>query len=118
METECMQDVFINTLIESWRFAKTYAKILEKLDLRERNKYAGRLTWYMKKLSENAAKAGIKIKEYEAGEPFDTGMAVTTVNLDEFAPEEALVIEQMLEPIIMNREGQILQTGTVLLRRA
>ena len=72
----------------------------------------------MKKLSENAAKAGIKIKEYEAGEPFDTGMAVTTVNMDEFAPEEALVIEQMLEPIIMNREGQILQTGTVLLRRA
>ena len=45
-------------------------------------------------------------------------MAVTTVNMDEFAPEEALVIEQMLEPIIMNREGQILQTGTVLLRRA
>ena len=84
METECMQDVFINTLIESWRFAKTYAKILEKLDLRERNKYAGRLTWYMKKLSENAAKAGIKIKEYEAGEPFDTATSLALCAANRF----------------------------------
>jgi hypothetical protein len=50
------------------------------------------------------------------GQPFDAGMAATAVNGDAFEPEDRVVVDQMLEPIVMGVDG-VLRTGTVLLRR-
>lgn len=43
-------------------------------------------------------------------------MAVTPLNIEDFAPDDLLIIEQMIEPIIMGPEG-VLRTGTVILRK-
>ena len=44
------------------------------------------------------------------------GMAATPLNIEDFGPEDQLVVDKMLEPIIM--EGTTLaKTGTVTLRR-
>lgn len=118
MELNTMQEAFVNMIIESWRFAKTYAKMVEKMNVTEKNKYVGRYNWYMQKLVENAEKAGLKIKEYQLGEAFDPGMAVTSLNMDEFEVGAQLIIEQMMEPIIVGNDGHIIKSGTVMLRRA
>ena len=51
------------------------------------------------------------------GQYFDPGLAVRPLNIEEFDPEDRLVVDQMLEPIIMGKEG-LVKTGTVLLRKA
>jgi len=43
-------------------------------------------------------------------------MAVTPINLNEFATDDTLVIELMIEPIIMDT-GSVVKTGTVLLNK-
>lgn len=43
-------------------------------------------------------------------------MAVTPLNIEEFEPDDVLVVEQMLEPIIMGEQG-LIKTGTVTLRK-
>ena len=37
--------------------------------------------------------------------------------LDKFGPDEILLVDQMVEPVIMGSEG-VLRTGTVMLRKA
>ena len=50
------------------------------------------------------------------GHPFDPGMAATPLNIEEFESEDALIVDQMLEPIIMGHDG-VVRTGTVTLRK-
>ncbi len=50
------------------------------------------------------------------GHPFDPGMAATPLNIEEFGSEDALVVDQMIEPIIMGPDG-VARTGTVTLRK-
>lgn len=50
------------------------------------------------------------------GQNFDPGMAATALNLEEFAASDVLVVDQMIEPIVMDRCG-VVRTGTVTLRK-
>ena len=69
----------------------------------------------MKKLDESLEQADLHIVNVE-GYPFDPGIAATPLNIDEFGSDDALIVDQMLEPIIMGPEG-LVRTGTVMLRR-
>ena len=50
------------------------------------------------------------------GQPYDVGMALSPLNIDDFEPEDLLYVEQMIEPIIMD-ETNVLKTGTAMLGR-
>jgi len=43
-------------------------------------------------------------------------MAATPLNIEEFKPEDTLIVDQMLEPIVMGANG-VIRTGTVMLKR-
>ena len=49
--------------------------------------------------------------------PYDAGMALTPLNIDEFTKDDELVVDYIIEPIIMDAEGNIVKTGTAMLRR-
>ena len=61
------------------------------------------------------AEAGMRIVNVE-GQQFDPGIAATALNIEEFASEDSLIVDQMLEPIIMGPVG-VVRTGTVTLRK-
>jgi hypothetical protein len=44
-------------------------------------------------------------------------MAATPLNIEDFGPDEILLVDQMVEPVILGSEG-VLRTGTVMLRKA
>ena len=44
-------------------------------------------------------------------------MALTPINIDEFSEYENPVVDYMVEPIIMDEKGNIIKTGTAMLRR-
>ena len=50
------------------------------------------------------------------GHLFDPGMAATPLNIEEFDANDTLMVDQMIEPIIMGKEG-LIKTGTVTLRK-
>ena len=101
--------------VESWRFGKTYDRLLAKLDAGEQKRYKSQFRWFIKKVEEALEQAELNIVNVE-GHPFDPGMAATPLNIEEFGAHDALMVDQMLEPIIMGKEG-LVKTGTVTLRK-
>ena len=105
----------INLAIESWRFAKVYERMLTRLNTNQTKRYTSQLQQFVKKAEESLADVGLRVVNVE-GYPYDPGMKATPLNIEDFDPNDELVVDQMLEPIIM--EGSVLaKTGTVLLRR-
>jgi len=108
--------IILELVIESWRFSRLFEKLLSKLDAGESQRYINQFKYYLNQLESNLEKIGCKLANLE-GQPFDPGMAVTPLNLQDFEPNDPLIIEQMIEPVIMGPEG-VLRTGTVILRKA
>ena len=114
-DPEDLKDAVITMAIESWRFSRVFGRIVAKLDAGEQNRYSGQFRWFIKKVEEALEQAGSKIVDVE-GHSFDPGMAATPINIEEFEATDALVVDQMLEPIIMGKDG-LVKTGTVTLRK-
>ncbi len=113
--SEVNTSVIIKLAVESWRFGKVFEKIVTKLDAGEQSRYISQLRWFSKKVEESLFDAGLRIVNME-GHPFDPGVAATPLNIQEFENNDRLIIEQMIEPIIMGKEG-IVKTGTVILKK-
>lgn len=116
MTPDILTQSLINLAVESWRMGKVFQRVLTTLDAGEQNRYVGQLRWFIKRVEEALEKAELRLVNIE-GLPFDTGMAATPINIEEFEAGDRLVVDQMLEPIIMGKEG-LVRTGTVTLRKA
>lgn len=111
-----LEPLLVDTVIECWRFSRLFVRAVGKLDAGESARYESQLRFFLRRLEDNLSAAGMTLVNVE-GQVFDAGMAATALNIEDFGPEEELVVEQMVEPIIMGTEG-IRRTGTVTLRRA
>lgn len=114
--SEALVHSLLDISVEAWRFGKLFDRMLTKLDAGEAGRYRGQYRWFQKKLDESLGAAQLRVVNVE-GHPYDAGMAATPLNIEEFEPEDVLVVDQMLEPIIMDTDG-IVKTGTVTLRKA
>jgi hypothetical protein len=114
-DKEIQTQVIIRLAVESWRFARLFDRLLTKLDAGERNRYQSQFRWFLKKVDEALSEAELRIANVE-GYPFDPGIAATPLNIEEFEPEDTLVVDQMLEPIIMGKDG-LVKMGTITLRK-
>ena len=112
---ESIRAAVVNMAIESWRFAKVFDRLLLKLDAGEQNRYQSQFRWFIKKVEDALAQAELRIVNVE-GHPFDPGMAATPLNIEEFNPDDSLMVDQMIEPIIMGERG-LVKTGIVTLRK-
>lgn len=109
------EQIILGLAIESWRFSKTFERVLLKLDAGEQGRFLSQFRWHRKKIEDLLAEAGYHVANVE-GQPYDPGMAATPLNLDEFKVEDILIVDQMLEPIIMCPDG-LAHSGTVTVRR-
>ena len=112
---EAMRDAVVSMAVESWRFGRVFDRLLTKLDAGEQSRYKSQFRWFIRKVEEALEQADLRIVNVE-GHPFDPGMAATPLNIEEFDAKDALMVDQMLEPIIMGKEG-LVKTGTVTLRK-
>ncbi len=106
----------INLIVEAWRFTKLFNRVVEKLDAGQGKKYLSQMNFFKKHLEQSLDNEGLTIMDLE-GQIFNSGMAVTTLNIDEFNIKEPLIIENMIEPIIMGPDG-LVKPGKVMLRKA
>ena len=109
------KEAIISLAIESWRFAKVFERGITQLNAARAKRHTSQLQLFLKKTEESLEDVGLRIVNVE-GQPYDPGMAATPLNIEDFEPEDHLVVDQMLEPIIMDG-GSLAQAGTVTLRR-
>jgi len=114
-EQEKVQQALINISIESWRFAKLFGRVLTKLDAGDGPRYANQLRYFLKRIDETLDTSGLKLVNLE-GQPYDPGLAASALNVADFGPDDRLVVDQMVEPIVMNELG-LVRPGTVMLRK-
>ena len=110
-----LQRAVIDMAVEAWRFRRVFEKAMSKLESGESTRYLGQFNWFVKKVEAALETAGMRIVNVE-GQPYDVGMALTPLNIDDFEQDDALYVEQLIEPIIMD-ESSILKTGTAMLGR-
>ena len=114
-DLEVLTKSLLDVAVESWRFGRLFDRLLLRLDAGEQGRYRGQFRWFQRKLEDSLTDAGMRIVNVE-GHDFDPGMAATPLNIEEFGSEDALIVDQMLEPIIMGPDG-VVRTGTVTLRK-
>jgi hypothetical protein len=114
--TDSLRQPFIDIVIESWRFSKLFSRMLSKLEPSEAGRYLNQQRYFLKRLDDSLAIAGLKIVSLE-GQPYDPGMAASPLNIEDFGPDDQLLVDQMVEPVLMGADG-IVKSGTVMLRKA
>ena len=113
---EMLTQSILDMSVESWRFCKLFNRLLMKLDAGEQARYQGQFRWFRKKIDESLNVVQFRVVDVE-GHSFDAGMAATPINIDEFDSKDKLVVDQMLEPIVVGSDGNIIKAGTVVLRK-
>ncbi len=105
----------IDVSIEGWRFARVFGRLISKLDAGEAPRYANQARYFLKKIDDGLEGFGLRIVSLE-GQPYDTGMAVSALNIADFGPDDVLFVEQMVEPVVMGPDG-LVRGGTAMLAK-
>ncbi len=114
-ENENVRQALIDISVESWRFAKLFGRVLAKLDAGDAPRYANQLRYFLKKVDETLDVSDMRLVNLE-GQPYDPGVAASALNVADFGPDDRLVVDQMVEPIVMGASG-LVRPGTVMLRK-
>ncbi len=112
---ETLSKSLLSLAVEAWRFSRVYERLIWKLDAGDQKRYVSQLRYFQKQLEDNLSDVGYRLENLE-GQAFDPGMAATAINHREFLPQDRLVIDKMIEPVIMNEDG-IVRLGKVTLRK-
>ncbi|RQR30776.1 hypothetical protein [Burkholderia sp. Bp9142] len=110
------KEALIDVSIEAWRFARVFGRLLGKLEVSETPRYANQSRYFLKKIDDGLNACGLRIVTLE-GQPYDPGMAVSALNIADFGPNDFLVVDQMVEPVVMGPDG-LVRSGTVMLVKA
>ena len=108
-------DAVIRIAIESWRFARIFEKTAAKLEGSERERCMNQILSFNKKIENSLDALELRMVNIE-GTPFDPGMAATPLNIEDFKADDELVVDRMIEPIIMGKDG-LIRVGRVTLRK-
>src|SRR3954471_18723213 len=111
-----LEQSLLDVAVETWRLSRLFARVVTKLDAGEQGRYANQLRYFQKKVEDHLDAVGYKLVSLE-GQPYDSGLAASAVNIADFGADDELLIEQMVEPIVMSTEG-LKRQGTVILRKA
>lgn len=111
-----LRQPLLEIVIESWRLAKLFQRVIGKLEGAESNRYVNQIRYFQKRVDDTLALLALRLVSLE-GHPYDPGMAATPLNIADFGPDDVLVVEQMVEPVLMGPDG-VVKSGTILLKRA
>ena len=100
---------------ESWRYEQALSKAIRRMDPMDAERFYSQYSYFARQVKQAVDEAGLRVVDY-AGQPYDVGLPVQAMNLEDFDEDEALIIAQTVEPVIMS-EGRVIKTGMVMLDR-
>ena len=107
----------VDLLTESWRLNQ-FAKKLEPLaGAKLQRKISNQVARFDKHFLAATEILGVEVLDF-TGEEFETGLPITPINLADFAADEVLIVETMLEPTIkVAGAAEIVKCGAAVLGR-
>src|SRR5258705_4825011 len=100
---EC-ERAMVELAIESWLFQKLFGRALAKLDAGESLRFTNQHRYFVKKIDDSLASIGFRLV-YLEGQKYEHGSAVYALNVGDFNAENDLIVDQMIEPVVMSKEG-------------
>lgn len=110
-----MTSALVEVAVESWRFSRAFLRLAKRLDAGESTRYVNQFRYFRNKIVRALEENDLRIVDLE-GQTYDPGAAVSAINIGDFSPDDDLVVDHMVEPIIMDSEG-LRRQGTVMLRK-
>jgi len=105
-----LRSALIALAVEGWRLQSAVGELLDRQP--EAKNAERQLRWFARKSEDILQGLGLRLVDL-SGRPFDSGLPVSALNLDEFGPEARLRISRMIEPLVMGTEGPV-RPGTVI----
>lgn len=113
------KQVLLDLVMETYRlrnFASSFTTNVKEDRLLRRSKNV--FSRFDKHFKEDLQEMGIEVLDF-TGKPYDIGLPVQPINLEDFSVDEPLFIEMMIEPVIKEYgTANILKTGVVALNSA
>lgn len=110
-------NIVADFIVEEHRFLKSYISAVNKLFPEERNKYLSAYEFHIGKINDMARETNLSILKCENMD-YEEGLPLSALNADEFTKEDALVIQQIIEPAIINTTtGNAIRMGSVILAK-
>lgn len=107
----------IEMAIDIVRFVRTFRGLLGKLEPSEATRYGPRAMFLANRVEDHLASIGLSFAPIKEGQPYDPGLPVRVLNLEDFGPDQALSIAQVLEPVVIGPRG-VCREGVVLVEKA
>lgn len=100
--------------IEFWKLIRSYERILIFLPPEHHAKTQAQVRFSARRLAAVLEESGIRLVTFD-GQVFEPNLPVTAVNMEDFGnTDENLIIEQTIEPTVMN-DNSIVSMGKVVL---
>ncbi len=116
IEPETLQFAIAEIAAESWRYQLALGKVLKRMDVIEAERFSRQYGYFASKVNRAVASAGLTVLDL-TGQGYNPGLPIQAMNLEEFDEDEALIITQTIEPVIMI-DRRVIKTGVVMLGRA
>lgn len=114
-EAERMQLAIAEIAAESWRYRLALKKALKKMDVMDAERFSRQYDYFADRVNQAIATADLRVLDL-SGQPYSVGLPVQAINIEEFDEDEALVITQTIEPVIM-MAGRVQRIGMVMVDR-
>jgi hypothetical protein len=114
-KASALEHSLLTVATESWRFSKLFTRVLGRLEPGEEHRYVSQFRHFQRRVDDSLAACQLSLVNVE-GQAFEPGMAAEALNIADFGPEDVLVVDQMLEPIIVGPDG-LKKQGKVMLRK-
>ena len=108
-------NALIELAVESWRLSRQFIRSLDLKEASVAQRQSGQIRYFQKRLDDILVERGLRIINLE-GQPYEAGSAVTGLNTADFGADDDLIIDQMIEPTIMDENG-VRRLGTAMLRK-
>lgn len=108
-------EALVELASESWRFDQVLRNSMLFMDSDDAKRLSSHYTWYQRIVQTVLEEADLHVVDL-TGEPYEVGMAVTPLNLDDCSDirQTTYYIVQMVEPIVM-QAGSVRKCGVAML---
>jgi len=104
-----------NLSVEYWRLLRMYDRAVKEQAPEKQLKASAQFRYSSKKLHKIMEESGLRLIAYE-GQKYTANLPVTVLNGDDFDDNEELIIDQTLEPTIIEGD-RVLMFGKVVVRK-
>ena len=117
MNTDNQKFIIAELVVEEYRFLKSYLSMMSKLFAEETTKYKSAYQFHVDKIMDILNRSDMKIVDL-TNKPYDDGLSIIALNMEDFDKSDKLIISQVIEPLIISTiDGSIIKSGTVILEK-